>query len=634
MLRDIRNASANWLGKLVMGLIVGVLVISFAIWGVGDMFRGFGRSTVASVGSTEISIEQFRQIYNERLQQISAQVGRPISAEQVRELGLDRQILGQVIADSALDERTRALGLGITDAEVARQIKDISAFRGASGGFDHDVFVQRIREAGYTEPRFVSERRRLMVRQQLTDSVSNVAVAPKTLLDLVNRFENERRAMDYIVLGRAQAGDIPAPTPEQLANYFEARKATFRAPEFRRIVIVPLAQEEVAKWVTVTDEEAKRVYDERRSRFLTPGRRRIEQIIFPTEEDAQAARKRIDAGASFADIAKERGLSEKDIDLGFVTRAVLASEVANAAFSLQEGAVSQPVKARTGTALVRVVTIEPDAVKPFEEAAPEIKQEVARERTRNEINEKHDKIEDERAAGNTLAEAAQKAGLTPTVIEAVDRTGRDPSGAPVAGIPAGSNVLASAFATDVGVETDPIRGKDNSYLWYEVTNVTPARDRTLEEAKDAVAQRWRDDQVAERLQAKADELVAQVKSGKSLAEVAAEAGVKVQQASDLGRNAAAPGLSSAVVAAVYDTEKGAVASAQGQSVTERIVFRVTEISVPPVDASTPTGKSMDEAMRNALGEDLLRQYVADVERELGTSVNAEALRRIVGGEAF
>ncbi|MBN8920676.1 MAG: SurA N-terminal domain-containing protein [Rhizobiales bacterium] len=631
MLRDIRKASANWLGKLVMGTVVGVLAISFAIWGVGDIFRGFGRSTVATVGSNEITAEQFRQIYNERLQQISAQIGRPIPADQVRALGLDRQILGQLVADMALDERARKLGLGITDEEVARQIRELPAFRGASGKFDHDVFMQRVRAAGYTEPRFVNERRRLMVRQQVTDSVGAVASAPKTVLEVANRFQNERRAIEYVTLTRAQAGEITPPTPEQLTNYFDARKVTFRAPEYRKITIVTLSPEEVSKWITVSDEEAKRVYDERRARFVTPGRRQIEQIIFPSDEEAEAVKKRIDAGATFADIAKARGMSEKDIDLGLVTRTALAPDVAEAAFSLPEGAVSKPVKARLGTALIRVVKIEPDQVKPYEQAADEIKQELGRDRARTELAEKHDRLEDERAAGSTLAEAAQKAGLTATTIDAVDRTGRDPSGALVP-LPTDGNILLQAFTTDVGVETDAIRTPDNGYVWFEVAGITPQRDRTLDEVKDTVTQRWTDEQVAERLQTKAAAIVEQVKAGKSLADVATAEGLKLEQASDLRRNAAAPGLSPAAVSAVFETAKDGVAAAQGASPAERVVFRVTGVTVPPIETAGPDGTRRDETMRTSIGEDLLRQYIAQIENEVGTKINLDALRRIVGGE--
>src|SRR5215471_6683838 len=159
MLRGLRKASSNWLGKLIMAAVVGFLIISFGIWGIGDIFRGFGVSTVAKVGRTEISIDQFRVRYNEQLQQLGRQMGRPITSEQARAFGLEQQLLNQMIAAVALDESARQLRLGISDAEVAKQIRAEPAFRGFNGQFDQATFLQRIRELGYTEQRFVFEQR-------------------------------------------------------------------------------------------------------------------------------------------------------------------------------------------------------------------------------------------------------------------------------------------------------------------------------------------------------------------------------------------------------------------------------------------------------------------------------------------
>ena len=105
MLRGIRTASANWLGRIVMGVVLGLIAISFAIWGIGDIFRGFGRSSLARIGGTEISIEQFRQLYSERLQQLGRQLGRPITLDQARQMGIDQQLVGQLIGEATLDER-------------------------------------------------------------------------------------------------------------------------------------------------------------------------------------------------------------------------------------------------------------------------------------------------------------------------------------------------------------------------------------------------------------------------------------------------------------------------------------------------------------------------------------------------
>jgi peptidyl-prolyl cis-trans isomerase D len=622
-----------------MGVVVGVLVISFAIWGIGDIFRGFGRSTVAKVGDTEITVEQFRQVYTERLQQIGQRVGRPISADQARALGLDRRIIAEVVAETALDQRARQLGLGIADSAVAKLIREIPAFHGLNGQFDQRLFEQRIRAAGYTEPRFVAEQRRFTVRQQLTDSVSGLSAIPKTVIEAFNRFQNERRAIEYVMLDRAQAGDVPNPTPEEIAKYFDTNKAQFRAPEYRKVVVLALTAADVTRWMQITDEDAKRYYEERRTRFVTPGRRQVHQIIFPNAEEAKAAKERIDAGTSFIEIARERGLSEQDIDLGLIAKTALtggplgATAVADAAFSLPEGGVSAPVQARTGTALIRVVKIEPDTVRPFEEAADEIRQEIAKDRTRSEINDKHDKIEDARAAGQTLTEVAQKVGLTATTIDAVDRNGRDPGGAPALGLPTEVNVLSTAFATDVGVEVDPVRLADGGYIWIEVAGVTPSRERSLEEVKDQVETRWRDDRIAERLKAKAGTLVEKLKLGGSLAEVAAANGLNAESATDLRRNTRSEKLSTTALEAVFRTPQGAVDTAEGETPTERIVFRVVEIVTPPLDTDGPEGKRLHDTIRDAVSADLLGQYVAQIERDLRATINQDAVRRVVGGEA-
>src|SRR5262249_19643571 len=133
MLRGLRKASSNWLGQVVMACVVGFLIISFAIWGIGDIFRGFGRSTVAKIGRPESPVWQFRVRYNDKLQQYARQLGRPISTDQARAMGLDRLVIAQLVADIVLDERVRALGLNLSDAEVAKQITTDPAFQGPNG---------------------------------------------------------------------------------------------------------------------------------------------------------------------------------------------------------------------------------------------------------------------------------------------------------------------------------------------------------------------------------------------------------------------------------------------------------------------------------------------------------------------
>src|SRR5216683_8307434 len=172
MLRGMRKASSNWLGKVVMAVVMGVLIISFGVWGIADIFRGFGQSTLAKIGHTEISAEQFRQIYNDKLQQLGRQFGRPLSMDQARAFGLDRQVLQQTIAEAALDEEARRMGLGQSDAEIMRMIYSDPNFKGLGGTFEPARFQSTIRQFGFTEPRYIADQRRVSLRRQIAGTIS------------------------------------------------------------------------------------------------------------------------------------------------------------------------------------------------------------------------------------------------------------------------------------------------------------------------------------------------------------------------------------------------------------------------------------------------------------------------------
>lgn len=629
MLRGLRKASSNWLGKAVMAAVVGFLVISFAIWGIGDIFRGFGRSTVAKVGHTEITIEQFRNLYNDRLQRYARQLGRPIGPEQARAMGLDRLVIGQLISEIVLDERARTLGLALSDAEVAKQIMTDPAFRGPNGEFDRIRFEQTIRAGGYTEPRFVAEQRRQLLRRELAGTIASGLNAPKTLVEAANRYENEQRSIEYVLLDRAQAGDIPAPSPEVLTKYFEERKILFRAPEYRKLVIVSLIPSEQAHWIEISDADLKRAYEERRARYTTPERRHLLQMDFPNPEAAQAAAERIAKGASFAEIAKELGKSEKDIDLGMVPKAaVIDRAVADAAFALKEGEVSAPVKGRFGTVLVQVLKIEPEQVRSFDQVAGELKQELATARAKSEVFDVYNKIEDARAEGKSLAEAAANFKLEARTVE-VDRSGRDPAGSPVK-LPDAQRLLTAAFGTDVGVERDPLQAQDG-YIWFDVVGITPSRERPFEEVKDQVEARWREQEIASRLNTKATQILDKLKAGATLADAAAQDHLKVETLTGLKRGEASGPLPAAAVDAVFATAKDAAGKAEAGEPSEQVVFRVNDIVVPSLDMASEGAKRLVEALNRGLSEDILGEYIARLESDVGVTINQSALNQVIGG---
>jgi len=631
MLRGIRKASGNWLGRTVMGVVMGLLAASFAVWGINDIFRGFGRSTLAKIGRTEIGVDQFRRAYQDRLQMIQRQLGHPLPPEQANAIGLDRQVLASMVAEASLDQRARQMGLGISDAAIVSQITSDKMFQSPTGQFDRPRFEQILRSVGYSEQRFISEQRRATLRRQIIDSLNGNLAVPQVWLAAINQFQNQERNVEYVTLGPAQAGEIPQPTAEELSKYFDTRKILFRAPEYRKIAVAQLSPADIAKWMEISDDDIKKFYDDNSAKYAKPERRHIEQIVFATMQEADAAGARLRDGLSFTALATERGLKERDIDLGMVSKSeMIDPAVAAAAFALKEGEVSAPVEGRFGAVIATVLKIEPATAKTIAEVALQIRADMALQRAKEEVRSLHDKIEDNRAGGASLEEAAKKLNVGVATYE-VDRSGRNPAGN-VVDIPHSGQVVSAAFASDVGVDNDPI-DVDGGYIWYDVSAVTPARERTLDEVKDKVAARWRDDQVAARLKTKATELVDQLKAGASLEALAKADALKIETADHVKRQAGAGVLPPRVIAAAFHAAKDDYGSAEGDQPSQWIVFRVTGTTDPKLDANSPDLKRVEDTVKHQVADDIISQYVQSVESDLGLSVNETAFVQALGNSA-
>lgn len=631
MLRGIHKASSTWVGKVVMATIMGFLVISFAVWGIGDIFRGYGRNAVAEVGSAEISIEQFREYYNDRIQRISRQLGKPIPSEQARALGLDRQILGQMIAETTLDQQAKDMRLGLSNTAIAHRIETDQTFAGPDGKFSRARFEEIIRNAGFTEARFVAEQRNVMLRRQIAESISGDIKVPELAVKAIDQFRTEKRDVAYLALGPGQAGTVATPSADELKKYYEARKAMFRAPEYRKVTLVSLSPAALADPENVSEAEAKAYYDQHKAQFGKPEKREVRQIVFPNEADAKAAREKIAGGATFEDIAKARGLKASDTDLGLMTEAaIIDPAVAKAAFALKSGEVSQPVKGNFGVVLVTVGKIEPGEQKTYAEVAPTIKKQIAERKAQSQIGDLRDKIEDEKASGATLAEAAKKLGLKTRVIDAIDRSGRDPKDNRIPNLPSKPDVVNAAFNSDVGVDNEALQLPAGGFLYYDVNGITPSHDRPYDTVKDKVESDWRDDQIAKQLKTKADAMLAKLKAGTTLKDLADADKLQVQTATDIqrGKSGFTPPR---LVQMAFATPKDVPGVTQGQKETEYYVFKVTKVTDPAFKPAMPGPQEIADQLKNAYADDIIGAYIAKVENDMGVSINQTALNQVVGG---
>jgi len=630
MLETLRASAQGWFGRAVMAVLMGLIILSFAIWGIGDIFRGFGANNLAQVGGIEIGADTYRNAYQTELQRQQRLEKRNITNEEAHQYGMDRQVLSRLVGEAALEDQARRLGLAVGDEAIRKAILNDDNFKGMTGQFDRQAFEAFLRDEGFTERSYIRQQRGVVLRREIVDSLTGGLQLPKALLEAIHNYQTETRSVDYIVFPNAAAGSLTSPSQATLQRFFDENQALYSVPEYRSLVVLTVTPALIAKPDDVADADALKRYEEvKNERFGAPEKRAIEQILYASEAEAREARAKLDAGKTFNDLLKEKNLTAKDASLGTVARGALVDKsVADAAFSLKEGEVSAPVKAQFGTVLVRVGKIMPSTVKPFTEVAPELKREIALQRAQKDIDHLHDAIEDQRTAGKTLTEAAQSVGLESRVIPVIDAAGNDPQGVPVKDLVDATPLLKAAFASDIGVDNDTLRVPGGGYQWFEVSKVEKARSKTFNEAKADVEKAWRDDQAGKILSAKTADLTKKLDAGESLANIAAENQLDVKHAGDVKRTGS-NSLALNVVTQVFNVplhRAGSVESEDGG----RILLQVVGSQIPPFDPKAPELSNIMGDVKTGLNEDLTAQYLTKLESDLGVKLNAKAFAAASG----
>ena len=620
MLDALRNSAKSWVAKALLGL----LVLSFGVWGIsGTIFQGIG-DTVVSVGDTRVTPIEYRLAYDRQIAVLSRNFGTRLTSEQARALGLQNQVLGQVVSNAALDEQSRRMNLGLSEGRLADIIAEDPAFRSINGRFDRNVFANLLRNVGMSEEYYIVSQQSAAIRSQIVEAVADGYEAPQTVMRALHEFNNEARSFDYIVLNADAVDSVADPTGEELKTYFNANVATYRAPEYRKIAYVRLLASDIMDPTAIDDGTVRANYESRIDRYTTPEQRTIEQLSFSDTDAANAAAERIAGGTGFEDIVAAEGKTNSDVSLGtFEKGAVPDLAIADPAFAIgSEGGTSSVVDGSFGPVILRVTEIKPESARSFDEVKDEIRNELALVEAESVLLDMHDAYEDSRAGGDTLQEAARKQRLTPVIVEAVDRTAQTPDGEILRDLPEAQQLLAQAFDTEISVESAPINIGAEGFLWFEVLDIVQDRDRTLDEVKDWVIADWRGEQTADKLGSLATFLKSRVEKGEEISAIATELGVQTETKYDLKRTDEDAVLGSDAVNAVFGGAEGLVAVANDAGNQSKILLKVKQVTTPDTTASQAQG--LTTAVSRRMGDDLLNQMVGLMQTEFGVSYNAAA----------
>lgn len=626
MLDALRRGSQG----IVVKLLLAILILSFAVWGVADVFTGFGRTSLAKVGNTEISPDEYQRAFQNELNAISYRAGRRITADQARAFGLDNQVMQRMLGAAAVDSHAGDLQLALSNDTLIEGLKRDPAFHGPDGKYSRAAVESIMQQLNMGEAAFFALRRKEELRRQVTTAMSEAVVVPQAMIDTVHAWRDETRAIAHVRIDPDKTVKFEAPDEAKLKATYDSNKTEFVTPPMRKLAVLVLSVAELTKKASVSDAEAKAAYEQEKSIYDTPEKRRVQQLSFPTRAAADAAKKAITEGKSFLDVAKETGAKETDIDLGLVLkRQLIDPKIADAAFELAKDAVSDPVEGRFSTVLLRVTAIEPGTVSTFDAVKTKVLDKLAHEKAKIEIQKLHDEVDDGRAGGRPLKDIAEQTKLTFIEVAATDRTNKTPDGKLALDLPDALRIINAGFEAQIGVEHDPVELADGGYAWVDVLAITPAADRAFDAVKAEVKALYDKTERERQIRELADKLVARITKGEAIEPIASEAGGSVETAQSVGRTTTPQGLSRAAVAQAFALPKGGAGSAESPDNKSRTVFQVKEIT-PAASPSKEQTVKLSKELEGALENDALAAYVGALQQQLGVSVNKAAFDRARG----
>ena len=626
MLDKLRNMAAGPIAIIPIGL----LVLSFAVWGIADIFGGSGDKAIATVGEIEISAAEFDRTMRNDARLLGDQMNRQLTTEDIRALGIDRAVLNRLVNGALVDSHASALGLGVTDKAVAEQIAKDPAFMGLDGRFDKARFRELLSANQMSEAGYVERQRKGMLRRQITDALLYDVAPPKPLVQAVNRFRNEKRVLSMFTIDEKSIAPIKTPDDAALQAWFDRRKQRYMAPEYRKIGLILLTPDVLAPGIEVQEEEIKQAYELRKSDFEVPEKRRIEQISYPDEKAAAAARRNLRNAKDFAGAAKAAGFSENDFKIGLLTKAEMIDKtIADAAFSLKKGQISGPVKGTFSTVLLRVSDIVPGVKKTYDQVKGELKKDVARTKAVKQINDLQDNIDDERAAGVPLKEVADKLSLKYSEIAATDNRGQGPDGKPINVLKTTPRLLSDAFRAEAGEEIEVIPVPGDGLAWMEVLDITERKQKEFKTIRGQLVKDWRDAELRKRLAKKASDLVTEASGGKTFANLANSVKRKISTTKPFGRDGSPDGFPKAAVGLAFTLAKHGVSSAPGADGRSRVLYQVREIKPAP-ELKPDEEKTLKTALVQELTDDLVAQYVRSLRGRFPVDINQKAYDQATG----
>ena len=595
MLQSFRHLAKSAFFKALLVLLVG----SFAVWGIGDIFRGRPHQEAAiEVGPLSISFEELDNRFRLELMRLTYETKRQITPPEAVGFGLRDRTVNLMAQQALFNLEARRVGLLVPVEPALAEIHASPQFMDEKGQFDPRRFQLLLNEMRMSEPQYLELLRNESAREQLVLNLAAGARAPESLLRELYRGQAETRTVEVWAIKAADQPVDAAPSDGVLLRYYQDHNKDYQTPETRDFTLIHLSVDAMASGIAVTDADLAAAYESRKDGLATAEQRDLEQVLVDDDKTAAAIENAVKGGLSLAAAAEKHGATVTTLTKVVATE--LPPELQKAVFGLAKGEVSPPLQSALGYHLIKVTGITPRTVPSFAEAKSRVLTELRRERAEEQFQEELNRLDDALASGQKIEEVAAKVDLKTVSLKAIPSTTLT-----IVGFKdeAAKKIIVEAFKLDQGDNSGLIELPNGDYAALRVDGVKPKGPKPFDTVKAEVTAAYLHQQKmqkAKEVAEKAKEAFAKGKNG-----FTGSAGAS--KPLTLTRFGLSPeGLNSAALADVFTLKIGQAAINEDNDGYR--VLKLISVTAGDPDAKDSTlpalRQSLDEAMRNGMAAEL------------------------------
>ena len=616
--------------KFATIILFGFLVLSFGLWGIGDIFRGGGRTlVVAKAGDVEVTAQSFADSLQREVRRLQQALGQSLTREELVALGAADNALTLLVQDAWYRNWAEDRGLVVTREQVLAEIRAEPAFQ-SNGSFSPERFNEALRRANIGEQEYLQFVDYDLRRSHLIDPVEDAAQLPDLAVERLYAYLGERRVAVYVEIAAALLPEPAAPDEATLRATYEANPDAFQAPEYRSVTLLQLTIDQFLAEVDIDEATARAQFEANRARYQQAEERGLRQVILEDENAARIAYEALQAGTGLEQVAESAGASIATIATQSQEElSRVLPELAAAVFTLPEGERFGIVQTLLGWHVFEIGEVVPGKAVAFEEVQAGIVEELSRQAAEEARDSVADQVDAELGSGATLDEVAQRLDLPLRSIEAIDRSGRDASGGYVEGLPSPPQLLPLLFQAEIGYESLMSQAADGTWFAYRVDGITPPALRPFKDVQAAALALWTEQERQRLAEAKAADLAAKVNAGEGdLASLAWAEGLELVQSEPMERNASgedtpAPGLP----ALLFGTEVGMAVSTPTTEGAVVAVLREVQAADAAADAERRT--EIEGAVDRSLQKDLVVATLRALEQAYPVEQNQAAIEEVL-----